>query len=144
MRVSGILAAKGATVATIAPEARISDAAAELRLRGVGALVVSADGRHIDGILSERDIVRRLAERGEHALGETVEDVMVTRVNTCAPEDSAEHLMRVMTEHRHRHLPVVSDDVLVGIVSIGDVVKSRLTELEEEARSMHDYITTGR
>jgi len=144
MRVSGILAHKGSTVATIAPEARVSDAAAELRLRGVGALVVSADGRHIDGILSERDIVRRLAERGEHALGEIVADVMSTRVNTCAPDDTAEHLMRVMTEHRHRHLPVVSDDLLVGIVSIGDVVKSRLTELEEEARKMHDYISTGR
>ena len=90
------------------------------------------------------NIVRRLAERGEHALGEIVADVMSTRANTCAPDDSAEHLMRLMTEHRHRHLPVVSDDLLVGIVSIGDVVKSRLTELEEEARKMHDYISTGR
>ena len=144
MRVSGILSTKGSTVATIAPAADVAEAAAELRLRGVGALVVSDDGRHIDGIVSERDIVRRLAERGEHALRELVSDVMSANVRTCEPDDSTEHLMRLMTEHRHRHLPVVSDGVLVGIVSIGDIVKWRLTELENEARSMHDYITTGR
>ncbi len=144
MRVSGILAAKGSTVATIAPTATVAEAADELRLRGVGALVVSADGRHIDGIVSERDLVRRLAERGEHMMAEPVGGLMTTDVRTCAPADAAEDLMRLMTEHRIRHLPVTVDGVLAGIVSIGDVVKWRVTELEDEARHLHDYITTGR
>jgi CBS domain-containing protein len=144
MRVASILSTKGATVATIAPEARVTDAAAELRLRGVGALVVSSDGRHILGILSERDVVRRLAERGEAALGETVAEVMTDEVRTCSPEDSCEDLARSMTDHRHRHMPVTVEGQLVGIVSIGDIVKARLTELEDEARQLHDYIVTGR
>lgn len=144
MKVSGILASKGSTVATIAPEAPVAEAAAEMRLRGVGALVVSSDGRRVEGIISERDIVRRLAERGEHALRESVGDVMTVDVRVCRPTDSAEHLMRMMTEHRHRHLPVVVDGLLMGIVSIGDVVKCRLHELEDETRHLHEYITTGR
>ena len=144
MRVSGILASKGATVATIAPSASVADAADELRLRGVGALVVSGDGRAIEGIVSERDLVRRLAERGDQVLGETVEDIMTSEVRTCSPDDTAEDLMRLMTEHRIRHLPVTTDGVLSGIVSIGDVVKWRVTELEDETRQLHDYITTGR
>jgi CBS domain-containing protein len=144
MRVSGILAAKGSTVATIAPTATVAEAADELRLRGVGALVVSTDGRRIEGIVSERDLVRRLAERGEHMMGEPVAGLMTTDVRTCAPTDAAEDLMRLMTEHRIRHLPVATDGVLTGIVSIGDVVKWRVTELEDEARQLHDYITTGR
>ena len=144
MRVSGILASKGATVTTITPNATVSDVADALRLRGVGALVVSTDGRHIDGIITERDIVIRLAERGDLALAESVSDVMHAEVRTCEPDDSAEDLMRLMTEHRIRHLPVTIDGVLSGIVSIGDVVKWRVTELEDETRHLHDYITTGR
>jgi CBS domain-containing protein len=144
MRVSGILASKGATVATIPPDATVADAAGELRLRGVGALVVSGDGRHIEGILSERDVVRRLAERGEHALSERVAELMTTNVRTCTPDDAVDDLMRRMTEHRMRHLPVVVDGELAGIVSIGDVVKWRVEELEDEARRLHDYVTTGR
>lgn len=144
MRVSGILAAKGATVATVAPTATVGDAADQLRLRGVGALVVSADGRRVDGIVSERDLVRRLAERGALVLSEPVSAVMTASVRTCAPDDHVDELMRVMTEHRMRHLPVVVDGVLSGIVSIGDVVKWRVTELEDEARHLHDYITSGR
>jgi len=110
----------------------------------VGALVVSDDGRRIEGIVSERDVVRRLAERGELVLSDQVATVMTAQVRTCAPEDAAEDLMRLMTEHRIRHLPVSVDDTLVGIVSIGDVVKWRVTELEDETRQLHDYITTGR
>jgi len=144
MRVSGILASKGSTVATIAPTATVAEAADQLRTRGVGALVVSDDGRRIEGIVSERDVVRRLAERGELVLSEQVATVMTAEVRTCAPEDAAEDLMRLMTEHRIRHLPVSVDDTLVGIVSIGDVVKWRVTELEDETRQLHDYITTGR
>jgi CBS domain-containing protein len=144
MRVSGILAAKGATVATIAPHASVAEAADELRLHGIGALVVSADGRGIDGIVSERDLVRALAERGERIMSEPVSQLMTVEVWTCAPEDSVEHLMRTMTERRTRHLPVAVEGVLAGIVSIGDIVKWRLTELEDETRQLHDYITTGR
>jgi CBS domain-containing protein len=144
MRVATILSEKGSTVATIDSTATLAEAAAELRLRGVGALVVSRDGRTIEGIISERDLVRRLAERGELALGELVGAVMTAEVRTCDPTDTSEDLMRVITEHRTRHLPVVVDGALSGIVSIGDIVKARLDELEQEARTLHDYITTGR
>lgn len=144
MRVSGILSAKGANVATIAPTASIAEAADELRLRGVGALVVSTDGRTIDGMITERDLVHHLAERGAHMLSEAVAMLMTTEVLTCAVDDHVEDLMRLMTEHRTRHLPVITDGVLSGLVSIGDVVKWRVTELEDEARHLHDYITTGR
>lgn len=144
MRVSGILASKGNAVATIAPTARVAEAADQLRLHGVGALVVSADGSRIDGIVSERDVVRHLAERGAHVLDEPVAELMTADVRTCSPDDHVEDLMRRMTELRARHLPVVVDGRLTGIISIGDVVKWRVTELEDEARKLHDYITTGR
>ncbi len=144
MLVATILNEKGSTVATIHGASTLSEAAAELRLRGVGALVVSTDGRTIEGILSERDIVIRLAERGEGALGEQVASVMTTPVRTCEPSDRCDDLMRTMTEHRMRHLPVLVNGDLSGIVSIGDIVKARVQELESEARTLHDYITTGR
>ncbi|UDY35403.1 CBS domain-containing protein [Dermatobacter hominis] len=144
MRVSSILSSKGSTVATTAPSASLAEAVNELRLRGVGALVVSTDGRGIEGILSERDIVRRLAERGESILHEPVSAAMTTEVVTCQPDDDLERLARRMTETRCRHLPVIVDQQLVGIISIGDVVKARLEQLEEETRQMQEYITTGR
>lgn len=144
MLVATIIHEKGSNVATISPRATLTDAASELRLRSVGALVVSSDGRSIEGIISERDIVRRLAERGQAALAESVASVMTTEVRTCGPDDTCDDLMRVMTEHRMRHLPVMVDGTLAGIVSIGDVVKHRVEELEQEARTLHDYITTGR
>ncbi len=144
MRVSSILSSKGSTVATTAPSAPLTEAVNELRLRGVGALVVSSDGRGIEGILSERDIVRRLAERGEAIMHEPVSAAMTTEVVTCQPDDDLERLARRMTETRCRHLPVIVDGQLVGIVSIGDVVKARLEQLEEETRQMQEYITTGR
>lgn len=144
MRVSSILSMKGSTVATTAPDAPVTEALNELRLRGVGALVVSTDGRHVEGIISEREIVHRLAERGESVIHEPVEAVMNRDVVTCQPDDDLQHLARRMTETRCRHLPVVVESELVGIVSIGDVVKARLTQLEEESRQMHDYISTGR
>src|SRR5262245_55966904 len=106
MRVSGILASKGATVATISPRATVAEAADALRLHGIGALVVSSDGRTIEGIVSERDVVRAMAERGDRILHEPVSRLMSVEVWTCAPEDSVEHLMRTMTERRTRHLPV--------------------------------------
>lgn len=144
MRVAAILSHKGSTVATIAPERPVAEAADHLRMRGVGALVVSSDGRGVEGIISERDIVLRLAERGESVLHDKVADVMSREVRTCSPDDACEDLARTMTEHRHRHLPVLFDGSLVGIVSIGDIVKARLNELEEERRQLHDYIVSGR
>lgn len=144
MRVAGILAYKGSDVATIAPNATLADAADQLRRHGIGALVVSSDGRHIDGIVSERDIVCGLATDGGCALQDPVSAVMTTDVRTCEPHDSAEDLMRQMTEYRTRHFPVLVDGGLAGIISIGDVVKWRVNELEDETRHLHDYIVTGR
>lgn len=144
MRVATILENKGSTVATIGGTSTLSEAAGELRLRGVGALVVSLDGRTIEGIISERDVVRRLAEKGAQCLDEPVSTVMTTKVRTCDPSDKCDDLMRVMTEYRMRHLPVVVDGSLSGIISIGDVVKHRVNELEEESNALHDYIATGR
>lgn len=144
MRVSSILSNKGSTVATTAPITPLAEAVNELRLRGVGALVVSTDGTHIEGLLAERDVVRRLAERGDAIMGEPVAAAMTVEVVTCSPDDDLERLARTMTESRQRHLPVVVDGQLVGIISIGDVVKARLEQLEEESRLMHEYISTGR
>lgn len=144
MRVSGILHEKGADVATIAPNRTLGDAAAELRRLQVGALVVTDPDGNIEGIISERDLVHALALLGADVLSTPVGAAMSTDVWTCSPEDSAEHLARMMTDHRSRHLPVTEDDALVGIVSIGDVVKSRLNELETERDQLTNYITTGR
>ena len=144
MNVQSILRAKGSDVATIDQAASLADAAARLRDRGVGALVVSDDGERIDGIVSERDVVRALAAHGAGALGRTVGSVMSADVVTCAAGDSVEELMVSMTDRRIRHLPVVDGDRLTGIVSIGDVVKARLGQLETENQVLFDYITHGR
>jgi CBS domain-containing protein len=144
MRISGILASKGSDVVTVSPDGSVDAAVGELHRRGIGALVVSRDGRTVEGILSERDVVYRIATDGAAALGATVASLMTTEVRTCTPQDSVEDLMRLMTEHRTRHLPVLDNGVLAGIISIGDVVKWRVTELEDEARHLTDYIVTGR
>ncbi|HEY4375898.1 MAG TPA: CBS domain-containing protein, partial [Acidimicrobiales bacterium] len=116
----------------------------ELTTHRIGALVVTTDGRSIAGILSERDIVRHLAERGGDGLADAVAAAMTSTVRTCGPADTVEDLMEVMTEHRIRHLPVIIDGDLAGIISIGDVVKHRVEALEEERRHLTDYIQTGR
>ena len=136
---------KGTDVATINQSASLADAAAQLRDRGIGALVVSDDGVHIGGSVSERDIVRALAAHGAGALGRTVGSAMSTDVVTCRCEDSVHALMASMTERRIRHLPVVTDaEELAGIISIGDVVKARLAELEDENQALFQYISQGR
>jgi CBS domain-containing protein len=141
MNVESILGVKGADVATVSPTVSLADASAALRDRGVGALVVSDDGRGLRGILSERDVVRALAAHGASALGRTVASAMSSDVVTCALDDSVEKLMAQMTERRIRHLPVVgADGQLAGIVSIGDVVKARLSQLESENQALHDYV----
>jgi CBS domain-containing protein len=131
-------------VATVAPEATVSEVLAELAEHGVGALVVTGDGAQIAGIVSERDIVRALHHRGIAILSEPVSTVMTADVHTCSPDASVDSLMAVMTERRIRHVPVVVDGALAGIVSIGDVVKHRLHDLEDENTKLVEYIQTGR
>jgi CBS domain-containing protein len=110
----------------------------------IGAVVVSRNGTSVDGIASERDIVRALAERGATVLAEPITAIHTAEVNTVTPETPLEEVMRMMTEHRIRHLPVVVDGILRGIVSIGDVVKNRIDELESERAALTDYITGTR
>jgi CBS domain-containing protein len=145
MKVESILAAKGESVETIRPDREIALAAVKLRDARIGALVVSTDGKEVKGIISERDIVRGLAERGANVLDLTVRNLMTPKVIACTPEDSVTHLMKLMTSKRIRHLPVISaEGELCGIVSIGDVVKNRLEELELEATVLRDaYISRG-
>jgi CBS domain-containing protein len=145
MNVRTILTSKGSDVATIDQQAPLGEAVAQLRDLGIGALVVSGDGQHIDGIISERDVVRALAAHGATVLGRTVASAMSKSVVTCRLDDTVEQLMASMTERRHRHLPVVDDDeVLSGIISIGDVVKARLGQLELENQALTEYIQQGR
>lgn len=140
VNVQSILQTKGSEVATISAATDLSDAVRMLDERRIGALVVSADGRAIEGIISERDIVG-VAAAGTFD-GVTVGAVMSTDVVTCAAGDGVDRLMLLMTERRIRHLPVVDDaGTLAGIISIGDVVKARLTELEHENRALADYIS---
>ena len=142
MQISQLLRHKGREVATIDGAESVRAALGVLAEKGIGALVVSADGQRIDGILSERDIARGLHERGAGLLGDPVTSVMTADVHTCMPGVQLTDLARLMTDERVRHVPVVDDGVLVGIVSIGDVVKARLDELEEERRQLVDYIQT--
>jgi CBS domain-containing protein len=142
VHISQLLRHKGVDVATVEASASIRTALALLAQHGVGALVVSADGSSIDGIVSERDVVRALHERGAALLAEPVSSVMTADVHTCLPGAGVEELARTMTDHRVRHVPVVDGGRLVGIVSIGDVVKARLDELESERAQLVDYIQT--
>jgi CBS domain-containing protein len=140
MNVEEILRGKGRTVTTIRPNQTIAAALAALRDRNIGALVVSEDGEGVDGIISERDVVHGLADHGSVLLSLNVADVMTRPVATCKPTDSVADLMAEMTNRLIRHLPVVHDGRLVGIVSIGDLVKNRLDEIEYEARSLRSFI----
>ena len=142
MQISQLLRHKGREVATIDGAESVRTALGVLADKGIGALVVSSDGRHIDGIVSERDVARGLHEHGAGLLAEPVSSVMTAEVHTCSLHMSVHDLAQTMTDHRVRHVPVVEDDALVGIVSIGDVVKARLDELEEERRQLVDYIQT--
>ncbi|WP_433338336.1 CBS domain-containing protein [Spirillospora sp. CA-294931] len=140
MRIRDILRRKGGTVATVRPEATIRELLSVLSEHNIGAVVVSADGETIAGIASERDVVRRLHDHGAELLGRSVAEIMTLEVRTCEPGDDVDGLRRVMTEHRIRHLPVVEEARLVGIVSIGDIVKSAIEELEGEREYLVGYI----
>lgn len=141
MRISALLEEKGSAVVTISGDATVAEAVAELDRHRIGALVVSVDGVHIDGIVSERDVVRGLAAQQGELLGQPVRTIMTAIVVTCSPEEQVDSLMTTMTNHRVRHVPVVVDGELLGIVSIGDVVKSRIGELEKDRKELVEYIT---
>jgi CBS domain-containing protein len=141
--IEAVLQAKGRHVETTTPGTPILDVAQRMRLRGIGALVVSHDGQHIDGIISERDLVLGLAHDGAGLLRMTAGQVMAKSVITCLPSDSIAHVMAVMTRRRVRHLPVVDGGRLCGIISIGDVLKNRLEDLELETKVLRDVYLAG-
>jgi CBS domain-containing protein len=143
MTVRAILSRKGRDVVTIAPTANLSDAVKLLAERRIGAVIVTGPDNRVAGILSERDIVRALGARGPAALDENVAAVMTRKVTTCAEADTIAGLMERMTAGKFRHLPVVDQGRLTGVISIGDVVKSRLEEIEGETNALREYIATA-
>ena len=144
MRISDVLRVKGTRVVTVTPDTTVRQLLAVLAEHGIGAVIVSADGTSVDGIASERDIVRAFAKRGAAAMSEPVTAIYTAEVHTVTPETQIEEVMRMMTERRVRHAPVVLDGGLRGLVSIGDVVKNRIDELETERAALTDYITSAR
>jgi CBS domain-containing protein len=143
MNVKAILAAKGGDIFDIDPTATLAAAAKSLAARRIGALVIRGAGGRLAGILSERDIVRAVGERGESALDLPVGQVMTREVETCGEDETVAGIMERMTARKFRHLPVVSGGELIGLISIGDVVKQRVEEIERESEAMRDYIQTA-
>ncbi|HTF49024.1 MAG TPA: CBS domain-containing protein [Pseudonocardia sp.] len=141
-RITDVLRSKGSDVVTISPDTLVSELLSLLVGRNIGAAVVTSDDAVV-GIVSERDVVHCIYGRGAQLLATPVSDIMSTNVVTCVPEDEVDNLMRTMTERRIRHLPVVVDGSLIGIVSIGDMVKARIGELEEERAHLHSYLAAG-
>ncbi len=141
MRIRDVLRTKGADVATVSPGATVAVLLDRLAERRVGAMVVQDGDQPLVGIVSERDVVRALHADGALLLDRPVEAIMTTEVTTCAPGDSVEHVMRLMTEQRVRHVPVLDRGRLAGIVSIGDVVKSRIDDLQTTTEHLESYIT---
>ena len=140
-KVATIIERKGRDVVTIGPDLTLGDAAELMAGRGIGAVVVSADGRTVDGVLSERDLVAYLAREGSRTLEITVREAMTSDVATCTMASSTDELAVLMTERRFRHVPVVDDEgMLLAIVSIGDVVRSRLDELSAETEQLQAYV----
>ena len=143
MTVKAILSTKGSDVTTTEPTATLESGIRILAERGIGALVVLGADDRVIGILSERDVVRALAERGAGALTEPLARVMTRKVSTCTQSETVKSIMRQMTVCKFRHVPVVEQERLVGIVSIGDVVKHTLMEMRHESEALHDYIQTA-
>ena len=140
MKVAAILKSKGAHVETTRPDTSLYTVVWDLKLKGIGAFVVTGDGTTVLGMISERDLVRGLTEHGTNLLALPVSRVMTSPVVTCTPEDSVTAVMARMTRYRVRHLPVIEDGKLAGIVSIGDVIKYRLDELEMEANILRETL----
>jgi len=143
MNIDGILKSKGYTVETIRPDSTVKQLVETLDACGIGALVVSADGTSVDGIVSERDVIRAIARNGAAVLDWPTSRIMMVDVVTVGRQDKVADIMEIMTDRRVRHLPVVENGKLAGIVSIGDAVKHRIEEAEFEARAMRDYIVAG-
>jgi CBS domain-containing protein len=143
MNVATVIQHKGGNVVTARPDSSIAEICNLLRSARIGAVVISPDRVRVEGIVSERDIVRALAEHGVAALSKTAADLMTRDVITCAPDEDVAGLMTVMTTGRFRHVPVCDEGALVGIVSIGDVVRVRVDEIEHEAEALRTYVTQG-
>ncbi|HEV2628771.1 MAG TPA: CBS domain-containing protein [Pseudolabrys sp.] len=143
MKVIDILAAKGGDVIGIEPAATLETAAKLLSKHRIGAVVICGAGGRLSGILSERDIVRAVAREGAEALSFPVGQVMTRDVVTCDENDTCAEIMERMTAHKFRHLPVLRDNAIVGLISIGDVVKQRVEEIEHESEAMRDYIRSA-
>lgn len=143
MTVGILLKHKSGSLVTIAPDATLSQAVASLAEHRIGAIVAIDDGGHLAGILSERDVVRILAEKGPDVLSDPVSSVMTRAVVTCTQDESIPVIMERMTRGRFRHVPVVERGRLIGIISIGDVVKHRVEEMERESAELRDYIMTA-
>jgi len=141
MNVAAILKHKGRAVTTASPDTALVQIAEKLAAKRIGAIVVVGPRGEVAGIISERDVVRALAEQGAKCLPRPVSETMTKHVVTCQETDTLDELMAMMTARRFRHLPVVTDGALVGIISIGDVVKHHVAEVEMEATAMRDYIT---
>lgn len=142
MTVRAILDAKGRQVASVGPDTSVASAIKTLSDRHIGSLLVMAGGK-LEGILSERDIVRELGKRGAALLEEPVRSVMTPKVLTCQRSDTVGHIMEMMTNGKFRHVPVVEDGKVIGLISIGDVVKHRVAEFEKEREALTDYIKTA-
>lgn len=143
MRIADVLRNKGADVATVPPDATVRELLAGMAEHNVGAMVVTGSAGVIAGIVSERDVVRKLYEEGPNVLDVRVAEIMTTRVATCGMDSSIDELSETMTDNRVRHIPVLVDGRLAGIVSIGDIVKTRLEELKAEQEQLQAYITQG-
>ena len=143
MNIGQILKAKGRAVATARPDATLLEIVNKLAQKKIGAIVIVGDNGGVAGIISERDVIRKLGERGEAALQETVSQSMTANVISCHETSTLDELMEVMTQGRFRHVPVIEDGALVGIVSIGDVVKNHIAEVEMEVTAMRGYFVTG-
>jgi CBS domain-containing protein len=141
--VSAILSNKGHEIVSIEPNASLAAAVALLAEKRIGAVLILGADRRVVGILSERDIVRALAERGSAALGEPVSQTMTRKVSTCIESETVASIMERMTEGKFRHFPVIDQGRVVGLVSIGDVVKFRLQQMESDTAAMHDYILSA-
>src|SRR4051794_2183742 len=143
MTVRAILDSKGHQIESVGPEAKLSDAIKILSERKIGAVLVMSKGHIVDGILSERDIVRVLGERGAKVLDEPVSAVMTRKVVSCRQADTVAAIMEMMTLGKFRHLPVIEEGTVVGLISIGDVVKWRVREYETEQEALREYIKTA-
>lgn len=143
MNVGLILKSKGRAVSTVRPNATLLDVAKKLGPKKIGAIVVVGENGQVAGIISERDVIRAISEHGAHALSMMVSEVMTRSVVACQETSEIDELMETMTKGRFRHLPVIEDEALVGIISIGDVVKYHIAEVQMEVSAMRNYLATG-